>query len=138
MIKPSKWSHCGVSSLSKILNWVFKKWGLIIMQQEMQTEPTKHGRLGFITGVVPKVKALSFERILFRATRGNMYLKQAPIDELVIDPATGEKVLPPSICVHLQLFPLMSIFGCFHFTESHENIGLENQHTNIMTIQWRV
>ncbi|CAM6013596.1 unnamed protein product [Sphagnum balticum] len=64
----------------------------LLLEQEMQTEPTKHGRLGFITGVVPKVKALSFERILFRATRGNMYLKQAPIDELVIDPATGEKV----------------------------------------------
>ena len=62
------------------------------MSQEMQTEPAKQGRLGFISGVVPKVKAASFERILFRATRGNMFLKQAPVDEAVIDPATGEKV----------------------------------------------
>ncbi len=29
----------------------------------------------------------------------------------------------------LQLFPLMSIFGYFHFTDSHENIRLENQHS---------
>jgi V-type H+-transporting ATPase subunit a len=58
----------------------------------MQTEPAKQARLGFISGVVPKAKAASFERILFRATRGNMFLKQAPIEEAVIDPATGEKV----------------------------------------------
>lgn len=58
----------------------------------MQTEPSKQARLGFISGVVPKAKAASFERILFRATRGNMFLKQAPVEDSVIDPATGEKV----------------------------------------------
>lgn len=60
--------------------------------QEMQTEPSKAARLGFISGVVPKAKAASFERILFRATRGNMFLKQAPIEGTTIDPATGEEV----------------------------------------------
>lgn len=58
----------------------------------MQTEPTKQGRLGFITGVVPKAKALSFERILFRATRGNMFFRQASVEDPVIDPTSGEKV----------------------------------------------
>lgn len=58
----------------------------------MQTEPSKQARLGFISGVVPRAKAASFERILFRATRGNMFLRQAPIEEVVVDPATGEKV----------------------------------------------
>ncbi|KAH8934864.1 hypothetical protein BDL97_17G001900 [Sphagnum fallax] len=57
-----------------------------------QTEPSKTARLGFITGLVPKLKVTSFERILFRATRGNMFLKQAPIEQPVDDPATGEKV----------------------------------------------
>lgn len=57
-----------------------------------QTEPTKQGRLGFITGVVPKAKALSFERILFRATRGNMFFRQASVEDPVIDPTSGEKV----------------------------------------------
>ncbi|XP_024372757.1 V-type proton ATPase subunit a2 isoform X2 [Physcomitrium patens] len=56
-----------------------------------QTEPSKAARLGFISGVVPKAKAASFERILFRATRGNMFLKQAPIEGTTIDPATGEE-----------------------------------------------
>ncbi|XP_024366446.1 V-type proton ATPase subunit a3 [Physcomitrium patens] len=57
-----------------------------------QTETSKSVRLGFISGVVPKAKAASFERILFRATRGNMFLKQALIQDAVTDPATGEKV----------------------------------------------
>ena len=50
-------------------------------------------RLGFITGVVPSERAEAFERVLFRATRGNMFLKQAPIDGKMEDPATGDKVL---------------------------------------------
>lgn len=62
------------------------------MIQEMQTEPTKQVRLGFITGLVPKAKAATFERILFRATRGNMFLKLSPVQELILDPATGEAV----------------------------------------------
>lgn len=60
--------------------------------RNLQTETSKSVRLGFISGVVPKAKAASFERILFRATRGNMFLKQALIQDAVTDPATGEKV----------------------------------------------
>ena len=49
-------------------------------------------RLGFITGVLLTAKTASFERVLFRATRGNMFLKQSPIEGKVEDPSTGEKV----------------------------------------------
>lgn len=59
----------------------------------MQIDPSKQTRLGFITGVVAKSKFIPFERIIFRATRGNMYLKQSAIADPVVDPATGEKVL---------------------------------------------
>ena len=58
----------------------------------MLIEPLNQGRLGFISGLVPKAKAIAFERILFRATRGNMYLKQAAVEEPVTDPVSGEKV----------------------------------------------
>lgn len=33
-------------------------------------------RLGFVAGVIPQEKLSAFERVLFRATRGNMFLKQ--------------------------------------------------------------
>ncbi len=75
------------------------------LAQEMQTEPSKTARLGFITGLVPKLKVTSFERILFRATRGNMFLKQAAIEQPVDDPATGEKVLyfPLSVSEEMEI-----------------------------------
>ena len=53
----------------------------------------KSVRLGFITGVVPTERTEAFERVLFRATRGNMFLKQAPIEGKVEDPASGDKLL---------------------------------------------
>lgn len=56
-------------------------------------DPSKHVRLGFISGLVPKEKSMAFERILFRATRGNVFLKQAMLDHPVIDPASGQKVI---------------------------------------------
>lgn len=64
----------------------------LLLEQEMQTEPSKQARLGFVTGLVAKSKAAAFERILFRATRGNLFFKQAPVEEPVVDPATAEKV----------------------------------------------
>ena len=49
-------------------------------------------RLGFITATVGTHKTSSFERVLFRATRGNMFLKQSVIEGKVTDPKTGERV----------------------------------------------
>ncbi|MCO5586967.1 hypothetical protein L7F22_040912 [Adiantum nelumboides] len=64
----------------------------LLLEQEMLQEPSKQARLGFIAGLVAKSKASAFERILFRATRGNVLLKQAPVEEPVLDPATGDKM----------------------------------------------
>ena len=58
----------------------------------MTTDPSKHVKLGFVSGLVPREKSLAFERIIFRATRGNVFLKQAVIDDSVVDPVSGEKV----------------------------------------------
>ena len=55
-------------------------------------DPSKQVKLGFITGLVPKEKSMPFERIIFRATRGNVYIKLAAVEEPVVDPVSGEKV----------------------------------------------
>lgn len=60
--------------------------------QESSTDPSKQVKLGFLTGLVPRGKSLAFERILFRATRGNVFLRQAVVEEPVTDPVSGEKV----------------------------------------------
>ena len=59
----------------------------------MSIDPSKQVKLGFLTGLVPREKSMAFERILFRATRGNIFLKQAVVEDPVVDPVSGEKVI---------------------------------------------
>lgn len=64
----------------------------LLMEQEMSTDPSKQVRLGFVSGLVPREKSVAFERILFRATRGNVFLKQVVVNDVVVDPVSGTKV----------------------------------------------
>lgn len=59
----------------------------------MSIDPSKQVKLGFLTGLVPREKSMAFERILFRATRGNIFLKQAVVEDPVTDPVSREKVV---------------------------------------------
>lgn len=59
----------------------------------MPGDSSKAVKLGFLAGLVPREKSMAFERILFRATRGNVFLRQAAIEDPVTDPVFGEKVL---------------------------------------------
>ncbi|KAK8475757.1 hypothetical protein V6N11_082680 [Hibiscus sabdariffa] len=61
-----------------------------LIEQEMRT--TDQSGLRFISGIICKSKALKFERMLFRATRGNMLFNQAPAGEEIMDPLSAEKV----------------------------------------------
>lgn len=47
-------------------------------------------RLGFVAGTIQQEKIIAFERLLFRATRGNMYLRTLSVGS-VVDPTTTEK-----------------------------------------------
>ncbi|KAG0195965.1 H(+)-transporting V0 sector ATPase subunit a [Mortierella sp. GBA30] len=51
-------------------------------------EPQGGLQLGNVTGVIPRNKMQTFERILWRSLRGNLYMNTAEIDEPVIDPST--------------------------------------------------
>ncbi|KAI9187711.1 H(+)-transporting V0 sector ATPase subunit a [Blastocladiella emersonii ATCC 22665] len=48
--------------------------------------------LGFVAGVLDRKKLPAFERILWRALRGNLFLKSVDIDEVIVDPVTDEPV----------------------------------------------
>ena len=75
--------------------------------------------MGFLAGLVPKEKTMAFERILFRATRGNVYLRQAAVEEAVTDPSSGGKV--DNAFIHISLILMNSLtldlilFGSFVF-----------------------
>jgi len=49
-------------------------------------------RFSSITGVVSTEEKVRFERMIFRATRGNCYVRFAPIKQPITDPETGSLV----------------------------------------------
>ncbi|XP_027356979.1 V-type proton ATPase subunit a3-like [Abrus precatorius] len=63
-----------------------------LLMEQPDSPTSKHIKLGFISGLVPREKSIPFERIIFRATRGNVFLKQAVVEHPVLDPLSGEKV----------------------------------------------
>lgn len=50
------------------------------------------GHLGFIAGVVATHRVASFEKMLWRISHGNIFFKQAQIDEPLRDPVTVYEV----------------------------------------------
>ncbi|XP_068192289.1 V-type proton ATPase 116 kDa subunit a isoform X1 [Antennarius striatus] len=49
-------------------------------------------RLGFVAGVIGRERIPTFERMLWRVCRGNVFLRQADIEDPLEDPATGDQV----------------------------------------------
>ena len=48
--------------------------------------------LSFVTGVVEQAKFPAFERVLWRACRGNVFLRRADIEEELKDPKTNQPI----------------------------------------------
>ncbi|CAJ2679343.1 unnamed protein product [Trifolium pratense] len=63
----------------------------LLQDQELPGDSSKPVKLGFLAGLVPREKSVAFERILFRATRGNVFLRQTAVENPVTDPVSGEK-----------------------------------------------
>ena len=55
----------------------------------------------FVTGVIARERVPSFERLLWRACRGNVFFKQAEIETPLEDPSTGDQV---NKCVFIIFF----------------------------------
>jgi V-type H+-transporting ATPase subunit a len=53
---------------------------------------TIEGHLGFVAGVINRERVPGFERMLWRISRGNIFLRQVEIDEPLEDPATGHEI----------------------------------------------
>jgi hypothetical protein len=72
---------------------LLQEWGTSnqashVLLRALQAE--SKGRLGFVAGLIQQDKLPAFERLLFRATRGNMFLKQSAVGKHK-DPASGEQ-----------------------------------------------
>ncbi|XP_063909644.1 V-type proton ATPase 116 kDa subunit a1-like [Zophobas morio] len=55
------------------------------------TEDAQNGRLSFVAGVIGRERVPGFERMLWRISRGNVFVKQVEIDEALEDPVTGHE-----------------------------------------------
>ncbi|KAK2155312.1 hypothetical protein LSH36_243g04002 [Paralvinella palmiformis] len=66
--------------------------GLLGEEVQRQAAATQALRLGFVAGVILRERIPAFERMLWRACRGNVYLKQAEIETPLEDPVTGDQV----------------------------------------------
>jgi len=86
-------------------------------------------QLGFVAGVILRSKVHSFEKVLWRACRGNVFLKHAEIDQTLEDPATNAQVNKVVFIAFFQGEQLRSrvkkICEGFH-CNTYEEIGLLN------------
>eukprot|EP01119_Soliformovum_irregulare_P000475 TRINITY_DN1032_c0_g1_i2.p1 TRINITY_DN1032_c0_g1~~TRINITY_DN1032_c0_g1_i2.p1 ORF type:complete len:833 (+),score=264.88 TRINITY_DN1032_c0_g1_i2:93-2591(+) len=68
----------------------------------VQTHASRSVKLGFVTGVLARSKFITFERVLWRATRGNLFMKHSDIEEAIRDPHTGESVQKTVFIIYFQ------------------------------------
>jgi V-type H+-transporting ATPase subunit a len=59
---------------------------------EEEARPDLDMRFSSITGVVSTDERSNFERMIFRATRGNCFVRFAPIKQPITDPETGQVI----------------------------------------------
>ncbi|CAK1545878.1 unnamed protein product [Leptosia nina] len=71
----------GIDSLTKSL-----------ISDETGQQAANRGRLGFVAGVVQRERVPAFERMLWRISRGNVFLRRAELDKPLEDPTSGNEI----------------------------------------------
>lgn len=59
-------------------------------------------QLGFVAGVILRERLPAFERMLWRACRGNVFLRQAVIESALEDPSNGDNVFKSVFIIFFQ------------------------------------
>lgn len=60
---------------------------------EDPTQGQNRGRLGFVAGVIQRERVPGFERMLWRISRGNVFLRQTELESPLEDPATVRTII---------------------------------------------
>lgn len=64
----------------------------LINEEQQNPGVMGRGRLEFVAGVINRERVPAFERMLWRISRGNVFLRQAELDKPLEDPATGNQI----------------------------------------------
>lgn len=59
-----------------------------LITQEEAGPNANRGRLGFVAGVIQRERVPGFERMLWRISRGNVFLRQTEMEQSLEDPST--------------------------------------------------
>ena len=59
-------------------------------------------QLGFVAGVILRERLPAFEKMLWRACRGNVFLRQAEIEDPLEDPQAGDQVFKSVFGIFFQ------------------------------------
>lgn len=59
-----------------------------LITQDDVNQTQNRGKLGFVAGVIQRERVPGFERMLWRISRGNVFLRQSELDQPLEDPTT--------------------------------------------------
>ncbi|CAH1451990.1 unnamed protein product [Lactuca virosa] len=107
-----------------------------LLEQATQSGPSNLSGLRFISGIIPKSKVLLFERMLFRATRGNLLFNQATADDLIMDPVTSEMVEKTDITKQTQI--TQEVLSRLSELETTLDVGIRHRNAALHSIGFRL
>ena len=70
--------------------------------EDPELEHVSSMKFNVTAGAIATSKLLSFERILWRIAKGNVFLKSTPLDDVIIDPSTGEPLQKSLFLIFFQ------------------------------------
>ncbi|XP_015604687.1 V-type proton ATPase 116 kDa subunit a [Cephus cinctus] len=74
----------------------------LINEEAQNPGTTIRGRLEFVAGVINRERVPAFERMLWRISRGNVFLRQAELEKPLEDPATGNEMYKTAFVAFFQ------------------------------------
>ncbi|XP_012230815.1 V-type proton ATPase 116 kDa subunit a 1 isoform X2 [Linepithema humile] len=74
----------------------------LINEEAQNPAVSIRGRLEFVGGVINRERVPAFERMLWRISRGNVFLRQTELDKPLEDPATGNELYKTAFVAFFQ------------------------------------
>ncbi|XP_055381575.1 V-type proton ATPase 116 kDa subunit a 1 isoform X2 [Condylostylus longicornis] len=74
----------------------------LLGEEGVRAQQGQNLKLGFVAGVILRERLPAFERMLWRACRGNVFLRQAMIEAPLEDPSNGDQVYKSVFIIFFQ------------------------------------